>query len=183
MQNKTSKIEKTFERLIFLSRWILAPLYGILILIIFLLAIKIAQETFNLTLSFYSDTETVVVLQIMAIVDLMLVENLLLMVLMVGYTNFVSVIEPQSRSSEDWPKWMSDLDYSGLKVQLLGSIIAITSIKLLRLFTELLETHPINEQIFVLAFGFYLMFLIAVFVIVVVNKIKSTIKHSGDSII
>ena len=51
------------------------------------------------------------------------VMNLVLMVLFVGYVNFVSVIRPEKE--EDWPKWMGYLDYSGLKIQLLGSIIAV----------------------------------------------------------
>jgi uncharacterized protein (TIGR00645 family) len=80
--------------------------------------------------------QTKAIAQVLVLVDLILVMNLVLMVIFVGYVNFVSPIHPSATRKEDWPKWMGHLDYSGLKVQLLGSIIAVSSISILRILVD-----------------------------------------------
>ena len=70
--------------------------------------------------------------------------NLVLMIMFVGYVNFVSVI--RAKKSEDWPEWMGALDYSGLKIQVLGSIIAIAAIKLLRAYLDLSSAGKVDTE-------------------------------------
>jgi len=84
------------------------------------------------------------VAQVLVIVDLVLVMNLVLMIVFVGYVSFVSVIHPDR--AEDWPEWMGTLDYSGLKIQLLGSIIAIAAVKLLRAFLDLSVSQKVESS-------------------------------------
>ncbi|MFZ9615017.1 MAG: YqhA family protein, partial [Candidatus Methylopumilus sp.] len=61
-----------------------------------------------------------------------LVANLLIMVIFSGYENFVSKIDVDNH--EDKPHWMGKVDYSGLKLKLIGSIVAISAIDLLKAF-------------------------------------------------
>jgi uncharacterized protein (TIGR00645 family) len=62
------------------------------------------------------------------------VGNLLIMVIFSGYENFVSRID--TANSEDRPEWMGKVDYSGLKIKLIGSIVAISAIDLLKAFVH-----------------------------------------------
>jgi len=61
-----------------------------------------------------------------------------------GYENFVSKINTEN--AEDRPSWMGTLDFSGLKMKLIGSIVAISAISLLRAFMTLTENDvPVDE--------------------------------------
>ena len=82
------------------------------------------------------DTEQVI-LSVLTLIDLSLAGNLVLIVIFSGYENFVSKIDTEG--SEDRPSWMGTLDFSGLKMKLIGSIVAISVISLLRAFVRLTE--------------------------------------------
>jgi uncharacterized protein (TIGR00645 family) len=76
---------------------------------------------------------------------LSLAGNLVLIVIFSGYENFVSKID--TGGSEDRPAWMGTLDFSGLKMKLIGSIVAISVISLLRAFVSLTEPGvPFDER-------------------------------------
>jgi uncharacterized protein (TIGR00645 family) len=77
------------------------------------------------------------VMFVLGLIDLALIGNLALMVAFVGYENFVS--KPQTGDSEDRPAWMEHIDFSGLKLKLLSSIVAISAIHLLRTFLDISE--------------------------------------------
>ena len=85
------------------------------------------------------------ILTVLSLIDLSLALNLVMIVIFSGYENFVSKID--TGGSEDRPQWMGTLDFSGLKMKLIGSIVAISAISLLRAFMELVELgKPFNEQ-------------------------------------
>ncbi len=71
----------------------------------------------------------------LALIDLTLTGSLILIVIFSGYENFVSKI--QHSDHEDWPDWMSKIDFSGLKLKLLSSIVAISAIQVLKAFMNL----------------------------------------------
>ena len=128
-------IENVLEKLIFGSRWLLAPLYVGLVGGIFFLSVKFIQEFIHLALHIVDATERDVILGILTLVDVTLVANLLIMVIFAGYENFVSKINVAIH--EDRPEWMGKVDYSGLKIKLIGSIVAISAIDILRAFMNL----------------------------------------------
>ena len=64
--------------------------------------------------------------------------NLVVIVIFSGYENFVSRIV--GAGHEDWPEWMSTIDFTGLKLKLLSSIVAISAIQLLRVFMDIAKT-------------------------------------------
>ena len=76
-----------------------------------------------------------VTLELLGLLDITLLANLILIVIFSGYENFVSKIGV-SESSEDRPHWMGHVDYSGLKIKLVGSLVAISMIELLKDFME-----------------------------------------------
>jgi uncharacterized protein (TIGR00645 family) len=165
------------NQIIFRARWLLAPAYLFLVFALAVLTYKTGEEFLELLLHLRQFDESRTTAQILVIVDIILVMNLILMVLFVGYANFVSVIHPDKQ--EDWPKWMGYLDYSGLKIQLIGSIIAISGIKLLRVFVDMTEAPQVDMNRILLMIALHVTFLFSALVLAVVNKLKdkSSVEH------
>ncbi len=128
-------IENIFEGLIFRSRWVLAPMYFGLVGGLVMLLIKFVQEFLHIVVHLLDMSERDAVLSILALVDVTLVANLLIMVIFSGYENFVSKIDVATHV--DKPDWMGKVDYSGLKIKLIGSIVAISAIDLLKAFMHI----------------------------------------------
>ena len=125
-------IERVFEKTLFASRWLLAPFYLGLAVGIGVLLIKFMQELFHLTQNAIAGTEADAILGVLSLVDLALTGSLLLIVMLSGYENFVSKIDHSKH--RDWPEWMGTIDFTALKIKLLGSIVAISAIQLLKQF-------------------------------------------------
>jgi uncharacterized protein (TIGR00645 family) len=137
-------VERFLEKSMFNSRWILAPFYVGLAFSLFLLLIRFGFELVESTSSaFHASTEEIT-LSVLSLIDISLAANLVLIIVFSGYENFVSKID--TGDSEDRPSWMGTLDFSGLKMKLIGSIVAISAISLLRAFMTLTEADaPIDE--------------------------------------
>ena len=128
-------IESLLESLIFNSRWLLAPFYLGLVVGIGMLLVKFGQELLHVLPNILTASESEVVLAVLALVDLSLVANLLLIVIFSGYENFVSKIN--TAEHEDRPEWMGQVDFSSLKIKVIASIVAISAIELLKGFVNL----------------------------------------------
>jgi uncharacterized protein (TIGR00645 family) len=173
--------ENGFEAAIFWARWLLAPAYVVLVLCLFVLTYKTFEEFAQLILNLRVFDEARAVLQVLVIVDLVLIMNLVLLIIFVGYVNFVSKIDVKGKRKEhDWPEWMDAIDYSGLKVQLLGSVIAIASIKMLRAFIEIFDVDEVEVPKIVWMSVLYMCFLFAVLIVAVVNRIKPHPEGEAD---
>ncbi len=129
------KIEKTLEIFIFNSRWLLAPFYLGLVIAIGMLLVKFTQEFTHILPHLLSADESEVILAVLTLVDISLVASLLLIIVFSGYENFVSKID--TADHEDRPEWMGKVDFSGLKVKLIASIVAISAIELLKSFVNI----------------------------------------------
>lgn len=125
-------MEKSLERAMYAMRWILAPIYIGLSLALFALGVKFFQEVFHLLPQILSTSETDLVLVVLSLIDMALVGGLIVMVMFSGYENFVSQLDV----SEDTEKlsWLGKLDTSSLKNKVAASIVAISSIHLLKIF-------------------------------------------------
>jgi uncharacterized protein (TIGR00645 family) len=134
------KVEHALEVLMFNSRWLLAPFYIGLVAGIFILLIKFAQEFMHVAAHMLSGSESEIILAILTLVDMSLVANLLLIIIFSGYENFVSKID--TGNNEDRPEWMGKVDFSGLKVKLIASIVAISAIELLKAFVNITSFAP-----------------------------------------
>ena len=126
--------EKFLEKVMFASRWILAPFYFGLIVSLFFLLIVFIKEIFHFVLNFSTD-ETDLILFILTLIDLSFAGNLLIIVIFSGYENFVSKLDVNNH--EDKPEWMGTVDFKGLKLKLVSSIVAISGIHLLKVFFDL----------------------------------------------
>ena len=145
--NKKSKfrenLENTLESSMFASRWFMAPVYVVLSLSLAVIMLKVVQEfTHNLSMFYGMDIRNLL-LFVLHIIDMALIGNLVLIILFAGYENFVSKIGA-AEGSEDKPSWMGKVDFSGLKLKLIGSIVAISGINLLEAFMSL-KDHTDRE--------------------------------------
>lgn len=127
-------MEKLIERLLFASRWLLAPIYLGLSLSLVVLVIKFFAELSHSLLHVVSASEAEVVLSLLGLVDLALVAGLVVMVMLSGYENFVSKIDLSAESEK--LGWLGKLDAGTLKLKVAASIVAISSIHLLRAFMD-----------------------------------------------
>ena len=123
----------------FWSRWLLAPLYIGLVGVLVVLVVKFGIEFWHMLEHVMVDKGgDTFVLDLLALLDLVLLANLILIVLFAGYENFVSKID-SAHESVDRPHWMGTIDFSGLKLKLIGSLVAISVIELLKDFIHLGE--------------------------------------------
>lgn len=142
------RIETAFERLLFRSRWLMAPFYvGLALALVMLLGIFARELVYYLPQVFASRAEmdsNDAILAVLTLVDLSLAGNLLLIVIFSGYENFVSKLDLDGET--DRPPWMGTVDFSGLKMKLIASIVAISGIQLLKSFMNIGKPgYPLDE--------------------------------------
>lgn len=172
--------ENAVEFVIFSWRWVLALPYIMLGFCLLLLAWKTVTTAVKLAPGFQKLDESKAIVEILGIVDMILVLNLIIMVLFVGYVNFVSKINLDNE--DDRPSWMDSLDYSGLKIQLLGSIVAISSVQLLRQYMDMDQNYSLQADKFMWMIIFHATFVFSVLIFAIVNRIyHSAPKHQDAS--
>ena len=154
-------MERLIERLLFASRWLLAPFYFGLALSLGVLLVSFVKEFAHLAIGALVLKDSDVILGVLALVDLALTGSLLVIVIFSGYENFVSRIDHSGH--KDWPEWMGTIDFTALKLKLLSSIVAISAIQLLKQFMSIKEVTPENERT--------LLWLVIIHVVFVVSSV------------
>lgn len=134
-------LERAIEGVIFQSRWLMAPIYLGMIACLGILIYVFFRELFVGLQAIATMDEAGAILLVLTLIDLSLACNLVLIILFSGYENFVSKIE-SAHDSKDRPEWMGTLDFSGLKIKLIASIVAISGIHLLKVFMDVGKYTP-----------------------------------------
>ena len=130
-------IERVTEQALYASRWLLAPIYLGLSFGLLILGIKFFQEVFHVLPHVLELKETEIILMILSLVDMSLVGGLLVMIMLSGYENFVSQID--IKEGQEKLSWLGKLDAGSLKQKVAASIVAISSIHLLKAFMNATE--------------------------------------------
>ena len=127
-------MERILENSMYAARWLLAPIYFGLSLALLALTLKFFQEILHILPHVFEKTEADLILVLLALIDMSLVGGLLVMVMISGYENFVSQLD----IDEDKEKlsWLGKMDSGSLKMKVAASIVAISSIHLLRIFMD-----------------------------------------------
>ena len=125
--NNEFHIEEVVEKVLFGGRWLLAPLYVGLLLSLVPLIYRFFIEFVHLIEGTATLEMQEITLKILELLDVVLLGNLIIIVIFAGYENFVSKINVATNSI-DRPHWMGRVDYSGLKIKLIGSLVAISVI-------------------------------------------------------
>ena len=129
-------MESLFEKLFYSARWILAPLFLGLSLALLALALKFFQEVWHVLPHVFELSESDLILSLLSMVDMGLVGGLIVMVMYSSYGNFVSRLDLDEKDSERLG-WLGKMDAGSLKNKVAASIVAISSIHLLRIFMNI----------------------------------------------
>ncbi len=168
--------ERWLETGLFRSRWLMAPFYVGLVLALVALLFIFAKEAWHEFTHLPSMSPEEAILMVLALIDLSLAGNLLLIVIFSGYENFVSKID--TGDDEDRPGWMGTVDFSGLKMKLIASIVAISAIALLRSFMQLAEGKDIPDRHLAWLVGIHVTFVVSGVLLALMDLLASkTDKH------
>jgi uncharacterized protein (TIGR00645 family) len=168
-----SKLEEVIERLLFASRWILAPIFLGLSIGLMALGLKFFQEAWHLISTALVTEEADLVLTVLAMIDIVLVGSLIVMVMFSGYENFVSSIDTKGTDTLGFGK----LDAGTLKLKVAASIVAISSIHLLRVFMKAEDTDNTKIMWYIIL---HMTFVVSAVLLGVLDKM-SFAKHRDHS--
>ncbi|MDP2033971.1 MAG: YqhA family protein [Polaromonas sp.] len=182
---------------IFASRWLQLPLYigliaaqgvyvfhflvELLHLIEAVFGSQTALQALVTSIGYKTDApitslnETVIMLVVLALIDVVMISNLLIMVIVGGYETFVSRMNLQGH--RDQPEWLSHVNASVLKVKLATAIIGISSIHLLKTF---INAANYSEQVLIAQTVIHITFLLSALAIAYTDKIMSGIAAASQ---
>lgn len=165
-------VENVFERVIFASRWVQAPVYAGLIVASVLYAYKFLIELIHLVATVQTISEELLMLGILTLVDITMVLNLLVMVIIGGYATFVSRIDIANHV--DRPDWLEKIDAGTLKVKLAGALVGISGIHLLKSFINISnkDVSQVQWQI-----AIHVVFLFSTLMLAYTEKVLHSSKH------
>lgn len=161
-------IERFLERLIFGSRWLLAPFYLGLVLALALLLVMFAREFLHFVPMVLSGDESDTIIGLLSLIDVVMVANLIIIIVFAGYENFVSRID--TAGNEDRPSWMGHVGFSELKMKLIGSIVAISGIELLKAF---MHVSSLTDQQLAWKVGIHMAFVVSGVLFAVSDRIAA----------
>jgi uncharacterized protein (TIGR00645 family) len=162
-------LERWIERTIFASRWLLAPIFLGLGVALVAYTLRFFKELWHLLVKAFSADEADLLLQILSLVDVVLVASLVTMVIISGYENFVSRLDVEDRHRISW---LGKLDAGSLKVKVASSIVAISSIHLLRAYMNIEHGKSETGTMFWLVVG-HLTFVVSALLMAVIDRISS----------
>ena len=163
-------MERFLENAMYASRWLLAPVYFGLSLGLIALTIKFFQEIFHILPHIFSVSESDMILTLLSLVDMTLVGGLLVMVMFSGYENFVSQLD--INEGKEKLSWLGKMDATSLKNKVAASIVAISSIHLLRVFMDA-KNVPDNKLMWYVII--HLTFVLSAFVMGYLDRLTKVI--------
>ena len=165
--------------LIFLSRWLQAPLYIGLIIAQGVYVYHFLQELWHLVEKAPAIDETTIMLTVLGLVDVVMIANLLIMVIVGGYETFVSRLYLEGHP--DQPEWLSHVNAGVLKVKLATALIGISSVNLLKTFIEV-SSKPMPDHAIMWQLLLHLTFVVSALLLAVTDRISNqtaTALHSS----
>ena len=171
------KLEVFIERIVMGSRWLQAPLYIGLVFVLGVVVVKFPFKIWELMRKALTAEEADLVLAVLSLVDLIMVANLVVMVIISGYENFVSHIDVDE--TRDRLAWFGKLDAGSLKIKLASSIVAISSIHLLQVFLNAQQYSDDKLMWFTII---HITFVISALFLAYIDKVMADTKKSkgGD---
>ena len=159
-------MERHFERLLFAMRWLLAPLYLGLGLLLIMFALQFFRELIHIFETAPSLLEVDLILASLTLIDLTLVASLVVMVMLSGYENFVSKLD--IGDTEKSLAWLGKLDAGSLKIKVAASIVAISSIHLLKAF---MNYEDVATEKLIMLIVTHLTFVVSALLLAVMDRI------------
>ena len=183
--------------LIFASRWLQLPLYlglivaqGIYVFHFWVELVHLVEAAFGSTAALdklvtsigYKTSapltalnETIIMLVVLALIDVVMISNLLIMVIVGGYETFVSRLNLEGHP--DQPEWLSHVNASVLKVKLATAIIGISSIHLLKTF---INADNYSDRVLIAQTAIHIAFLLSALAIALTDRLLSHGHSNGN---
>lgn len=168
-------MENLIERALYNSRWLLVPMYLGLAALLFLLTVNFLGDLVYMVPRVLALSEKDIILSALALIDLVLVSSLVVMVIISGYENFVSRID--LAETDDKLSWVGKLDAGTLKLKVASSIVAISSVHLLKAFMNASEIS--NDKLLWLVI-IHLTFVISALLMAVIERFLTQKQLVGD---
>lgn len=137
-------IEVWLEKGLFTARWLMAPFYIGLVIALGVLLLAFVNKLLHALPQAWRMDDAEAIMLMLSLIDMSLAGNLILIVIFAGYENFVSKLD--TAGHEDRPDWMGQIDFSGLKMKLIASIVAISAVALLRGFMEMVRGDGVDPE-------------------------------------
>ncbi len=163
---RASPIVRLIERVIFGSRWLLAPFYLGLILGLVALLVKFAQRLATLLAHVLDASGNEIIVSVLSLVDLSLMANLLLIVMFSGYESFVSRLDVEGHAVR--LDWMGQVGFGDLKLKLMASLVAISAIRVLE---EFMTVEHLSNRDLAWLVGIHLVFVVSGVLLAVMDRI------------
>ena len=181
---------RPLPRFIFASRWLQLPLYigliaaqGVYVFHFWIELVHLLEAAFGsqtalqalvTSIGYKADApvsalnETIIMLVVLALIDVVMISNLLIMVIMGGYDTFVSRMNVEGHPDE--PEWLSHVNASVLKVKLATAIIGISSIHLLKTF---INAANYSDKVLIAQTAIHITFLLSAMAIAYTDRLMS----------
>ena len=159
-------VERTVERVIFSSRWLLAPIYIGLAAGLLVLLLKFVQHVIELLTHVLTTDSDTTIIGILSLVDIALMGSLVVMVMFAGYENFVSKFDLEDHA--DRPSWMGHVDFGDLKLKLMASIVAISAIHVLESF---MNVNHLTDRELAWGVGIHMAFVVSGVLLAVMDRL------------
>ncbi len=156
--------------LIFLSRWLQAPLYIGLIFAQGVYVYHFLKELWHLILQARVIDEASIMLTVLGLIDVVMIANLLVMVIVGGYETFVSRLNLEGHP--DQPEWLSHVNAGVLKVKLATALIGISSVHLLQTFIEI-SHKPVPDNAVMWQLLLHLTFVFSALLLAITDRIST----------
>ena len=157
------------------SRWLQAPLYVGLVFVLGVVVVKFPFKIWDLMSKALSADESDLILMVLSLVDLIMVANLVVMVIISGYENFVSHIEADD--TIDKLSWFGKLDAGSLKIKLASWIVSISSILLLQRF---LEANTVSNDKLDVLMAMHMAFVVSALMLTYIDRLSGHKKAGAD---
>ncbi len=164
-----AKMERTIERVLLALRWLLLPLYLALLLAVLSIYAMVGRELWHVAQELDTITDIDLVVVLCAVLDLVLLANLLVMVAVSSYESYISRIDIPGNEK---PEWLGKLDSGNVKVKVAVSVAMISAIHLLRAFLK----DDTGDRLIVLA-GVHVVFVLSTLAVALVDR---TGRHAGE---
>ena len=163
-------LQAAFERGLFASRWLLAPIAaGLAASLLVLLALFVRKLAGLVSIVLGADPTTGdIIVGVLSLVDVSLLGNLVLMVIFSGYETFVSRIET---AGAERPEWMGQVGFGDLKLKLMASIVAISGIQVLEVF---MQVHEISNRDLGWTVGLHMAFVVSALLLALMDRITGS---------
>lgn len=165
------KMKRLIEKIIYASRWLLFPVYIGLSFGFILLTLKFFQQISNIFSKLFLISESGLILIVLSSIDIALVGGLLVMVMFSGYENFILKMTVDNKDQK--LSWMGKMDVNSVKNKVASSIVAISSVHLLRIF---MEADKIKNDKIMWCIIIHLSFVISAFGMAYIDKMSKSKK-------